>query len=538
MAASPEGAGSCKLRPGGFQVKTTEASRRSRALRARLLAVLILSATAACGSGGQSSQAEVLVVVNGESPISVAIGKYYRAARGIPPDQVLALSIPLQAPDLSLPADEIISRKQYEKLIRDPVQRFLEERNWVDHIQMIVLAKGVPLKIRGPDVPMSTWLRDYTAASVDAELALLFSDLDGSPGVAGSVNPYYDSEHSFREFRRRRPDSPLRYLVARLTGYQDPLDPETGIPVDVKALIDRSRRPVAETAGVWLIDQDPTLGVGRAEGNRLLLAPAAAALRAMGHRVFFETSPSFASGWKEIAGYASWGSNDRNDPGPPYYGRIGEALYPGRFAARALVADFVSTSARSFTAPGKYGQSLAADLIRAGAAGVAGHVFEPTLCGVPRPHILLRRYAQGVPAAEAFYRSTPYLGWQNIFVGDPLMRLPHPLAARDPADLDGDGIENGDDNCRAIPNPEQRDTDGDGYGNLCDGDVDGDGIITTSWGATMPIDRRGDLEWIALSAQNRLYDPDHDLDGDGKVDEVDVSMARISLFQAPGPSGR
>ena len=38
MAASLAGAGSCKLRPRGFQVKTTEASRRSRALRVRLLA--------------------------------------------------------------------------------------------------------------------------------------------------------------------------------------------------------------------------------------------------------------------------------------------------------------------------------------------------------------------------------------------------------------------------------------------------------------------------------------------------------------------
>jgi uncharacterized protein (TIGR03790 family) len=519
-------------------LKTIQASRPSRALRARLLSVLVLSAAAACSGDGDDSRSRVLVVVNQMSPISVAIGEYYRSAQGIPTDQVLPLSVPLEEPELSLPADEIISRKRYEKLIRDPVQRFLEERGWVDLIQMIVIAKGVPLKVEGPGVPMSTWLRDYRAASVDAELALLFSDLDGSPGVEGSVNPYFDSEHSFQEFRMRRPDSPLRYLVARLTGYQEPLDPETGIPVDVKALVDRSRMPVAEAAGVWLIDQDPTLGVGRAEGNRLLLAPAAAALRAMGQRVFFETSPSFASGWKQIAGYASWGSNDRNDPGPPFYGPIGEALYPGRFAARALAADFVSTNARSFTAPGEYGQSLAADLIRAGAAGVAGHVFEPTLCGVLRPHILLRRYAQGVPAAEAFYRSTPYLGWQNVFVGDPLMRLPRPLATRDPADLDGDGIENGDDNCRAIPNPDQRDTDGDGYGNLCDGDVDGDGIITTSWGATMPIERRGDLEWIALSARSGPYDPDHDLDGDGKVDEVDVSMARLSLFQAPGPSGR
>ncbi len=43
-------------------------------------------------------------------------------------------------------------------------------------------------------------------------------------------------------------------------------------------------------------------------------------------------------------------------------------------------------------------------------------------------------------------------------------------------DNDADGIADVTDNCYRFTNPDQLDSDGDGLGNACDGDDDGDGV--------------------------------------------------------------
>ncbi len=500
--------------------------RRRRAQRALLSALTAL----ACERAGEPAQShpEVLVVVNAESPVSVAIGRYYAQRRGIPEQNLLGLKLPLSDPSLVTPAYESVSREVFQRDVQAPIAEWLALPGRAGTVQVIVTTQGVPLRVQ--DAVQGAPYELRRAAAVDAELALLGSDWIDSPGFGRNPNPYLASDEPFAQWRARHPDAPLRYVVGRLAGYATPLDPATGVPADIEALIDAAQARGPE--GRFVIDEDPRQShLGRDAGNHVFLAPAAAALEALGARVHHDRTPERVADVEEIAGYSGWGSNDGSAGPAPYYGWIAGRLLPGRFAPRALVVDLVSTNARSFAVPPHYGQSLVADLVHLGAAGAAGHADEPTLMAVARPALLLAAYARGVPAGEAFLRSLPYLGWANFYLGDPLMRIERPRPA--PADRDGDAVADAEDNCRDLPNADQRDTDADGFGNLCDPDLDGDGVVS----ARMPDGGPGDLARLAHSKTTGLYVPDNDLDGDGVVGESDTARAGLFSDLPPGPSG-
>jgi hypothetical protein len=98
-----------------------------------------------------------------------------------------------------------------------------------------------------------------------------------------------------------------------------------------------------------------------------------------------------------------------------------------------------------------------------------------------------------------------------------------------PLDSDGDGVpDNFDgqgDNCTLAANTNQRDTNDDGYGNLCDADFNGNGIVDP-----------GDFS-LLKSCFGRTDCPDQDLNGNGIVDPFDFSTLKANFGQPPGPSG-
>ncbi|MFK7886504.1 MAG: choice-of-anchor B family protein [Gammaproteobacteria bacterium] len=93
-------------------------------------------------------------------------------------------------------------------------------------------------------------------------------------------------------------------------------------------------------------------------------------------------------------------------------------------------------------------------------------------------------------------------------------------------DADGDGIPDEQDNCTLVANPDQRDTHGDGYGNICDPDLDNDGNVNV-------IDL-GLLRTAFFSSGPGL---DADFNGDEVVNVTDLGIMRTYFFGPPGPSG-
>ena len=92
-------------------------------------------------------------------------------------------------------------------------------------------------------------------------------------------------------------------------------------------------------------------------------------------------------------------------------------------------------------------------------------------------------------------------------------------------DDDGDSIANGNDNCLLAANNDQRDTDNDGFGNVCDPDLNNDGIVNFS-----------DLSlWVPFF--NSATSGDADFNGDGVANFADYAVFPGFFLNAPGPSG-
>lgn len=93
-------------------------------------------------------------------------------------------------------------------------------------------------------------------------------------------------------------------------------------------------------------------------------------------------------------------------------------------------------------------------------------------------------------------------------------------------DVDKDGIKDSFDNCIKHPNPEQRDSDADGFGNSCDGDFNND--------------LRVDIDDIKIfeSVYKTRESPHQDLNGNGFVGPQDRRILKSLVRRSPGPAGK
>ena len=380
-----------------------------------------MSLASLAGTAGTPIHAQgpqnVLLVVNGNSADSRAVGDYYRLKRSIPASNVCTLSVQ---------ASESVDRATFDKAIRGPIVECISHGGLQDRVLYLVLTKGVPLIVMKTPAPKSE------DGSVDSTLTLLYSTMLGLgiPNAGKVPNPYYLRARAGAVVRFSHRDFPV-YLVTRLDGYD---------VADVKALIDRgmAAAPAAVKDGRFILDRKEEDETG---GNNWL-SDAASRLRAAGipsARIELESSGQFLNGQDRVLGYASWGSNDPGDH---------SRFLKNRWLPGALMTEFVSTDARTFQRPpdnwniGNWKdsqktyfhdspQTLIGDSIHEGVTGVSGNVSEPLLEACVRPQLLFPAYVQGMNLAESFYAATPYLNWKGVVIGDPLVSpfAKAPLAA-------------------------------------------------------------------------------------------------------------
>jgi len=118
----------------------------------------------------------------------------------------------------------------------------------------------------------------------------------------------------------------------------------------------------------------------------------------------------------------------------------------------------------------------------------------------------------------------PYYDSGSVIISDSQGLFVAGLSGALAVDTDNDGVADSNDNCINIENADQRDSNGDGIGNVCDADLNDD----------------CDVNFEDLAEMKLVFfteDPDADLNGDDNVNFGDLAIMKDLFFAAPGPSG-
>jgi uncharacterized protein (TIGR03790 family) len=368
----------------------------------RSMATLAILVAGPSASNATTSYEDVAVIVNTNSPTSVAIGTYFQNARSIPAINMIYVAVDT--------VEEIDSTSF--NLLRSQVENYMTTNNLTNNINYLVTTKGVPLKVnRG-----NTFSTTSPSASIEGELMLILGVYNSYIGGAGRVtSPYY---YQTAHFSRSAYGI---YLVTRLDAYT---------VQQVCDMIDRSGPNLSVSPSTtYVFDQDPDWDSSIPALNNYLVT-AKTTLEGRGKVVALDQSTTYMTNQATVIGYTSWGSNDHY---ANYYTTY--AIPHNTWANGAIAETYVSTSGRTFMAPATYGQSLVADLIAEGISGVKGYVYEPYSSAMSIAYVLFDRYTSGYNLAESFYMASRYISWMDVVIGDPKTSIDGPAAPPLPIQL-------------------------------------------------------------------------------------------------------
>jgi uncharacterized protein (TIGR03790 family) len=362
------------------------------------LIVVVLLLLSGCGEDSLAQR--VLVVYASNSADSMAVARYYARARHVPAGNLCAVK-------LRDPSAVLLPAEDYEKTIKEPIQDCLRAVG-PEKILYIVLAYIRPFKIDPGG------LHSYALDSYLADVWDFYGTQPFNP-VPTRTQPYYANHHAKEEAFlpfipletfRAQDDAPMIYSVWRLDG------PTLEI---ARSLVDKARRAEAAhgPVGQACIDEqvDPTGSpdTGYREGDWDLRS-AARLLAAAGFKVLEDSAPTEFGTPPSVkcpgaALYAGWYKYGHyNDAFTWNEGAIGFHLDSG-----------------SLLDP-RVGDSWSVNALRRGITVTSGAEDEPYLQGLPRPAGVFHDLLAGANVGDAFLRSTRFLRWRIVNIGDPLYR--------------------------------------------------------------------------------------------------------------------
>ena len=357
----------------------------------------------------------VAVIYNSSLPESKQLAEAYVRKRSIPTDRLVGLE---------LPDKEVIDRDEFDTLLREPLIREFDRRQWWKrtetsggkkkllsaNVRVMVCVRGVPLKVYHDDTKPSKpgagtkpdpqeglrKMMNTASAAVDSELTLLGIE-DATPRGALD-NPYYKSTTPIG-----RSNVPI-FLVGRIDA------PTYGI---CHRMIDDAL--ASEKTGLWgfaVVDiankSDP-----RDPNGDPWFKSAAEHLHSTGIPVlvdrFDATLPSNFP-LPPTALYYGWYSLNVNGP------FLNKSF---RFKRGAIAVHLHSFSAAQLR---KGANNWSAPLLVRGAAATLGNTFEPFLHLTHNLEIFNERLLAGFSLVEAAYMAYPVVSWQGVVIGDPLYR--------------------------------------------------------------------------------------------------------------------
>jgi uncharacterized protein (TIGR03790 family) len=355
---------------------------------------------------------EIMVVANRRMDGSVELAHYYMDRRLVPKTNFLSLSLTLS---------EIMTREEYDNVLKKKVLERLEKLGQKDRIEAIVLFYGVPLKVEPPSPTLDDLQsikelnknkegkederaselgrlrKTNMRAAVDSELSLV---LAGQYELDGWVkNPYFlGFQHTDGLLQKNQV-----ILVSRLDGP----DIDTVYRI-INDSLEAERKGLQGTAyfdARWPMSKEKQLS-----GYRLYdqsLHKAAAKVKKRMPVVVDEQNELF-----------------------PVKSCPGAALYCGWYSLAKYVDSFIwekgaiayhIASAECDSLRNKKRSLWCLKMLEKGVAATIGPVYEPYVQGFPVPEIFFGLIVEGyMSLGESYLVSLPFLSWQTILIGDPL----------------------------------------------------------------------------------------------------------------------